>query len=122
MRQHAQYARRTLAAHACTHARGAQLRDALLPLWSEAMFSSWQFPQVWNVDYGAGEPYFFWASIYPLGPYCAGLLPDRPVPGEPCAGALVYASVPAKAAARFKSTFDDMLAAAAMQRIPTDAL
>ena len=75
---------------------------------------------MWNLDFGVGEPFFCWGSILPFGPWGAGMLPDRPAAGEP-AGMLIFASVPSKLAARFKSNFDDMLASCTLTRIPASS-
>jgi hypothetical protein len=47
----------------------AQLKAMLLPAFGDGMISSWHYPAVWKMTWGAGKPVWWAGDIYPVAPW-----------------------------------------------------
>ncbi|KAK3273226.1 hypothetical protein CYMTET_18534 [Cymbomonas tetramitiformis] len=54
--------------------RKNQIKATLFPAFSDGFLTSWQFP-IWEVDFGAKAPYWFYGSVHPATAWTAFLIP-----------------------------------------------
>ena len=58
-----------------------QLKAMLLPAFGDGMLSSWHYPAVWKMSWGAGKPVWWAGDIYPVAPWHVPPLPHAmPMP------------------------------------------